>query len=50
MKRELNLEEQKTVSEIINALGGYNVEQAETILKEVASELKERAIIEAGGK
>lgn len=45
-KRELSADESKTVSEILKSLAGYTVEQAEAILKQVASELKERAVIE----
>lgn len=45
-KRDLNTEEQESVSKILETLAGYNVEQAEAILREVASQLKERAVIE----
>ena len=46
MKRELNTEEQSTADEMLKSLAGYTVEQAEAILKFVASQLKERAAIE----
>lgn len=45
-KRELNLEERQTIENILKELTGFNVEQAEVILKEVSSQLKERAVIE----
>lgn len=46
MKIELDPEEQRTADEILKMLAGYTVRQAETILKAVASELKDRAVIE----
>ena len=45
-KRELNNEEQQTVENILKELAGFNVEQAETILRAVAAQIKERAVIE----
>lgn len=45
-KHEWTDEELATVQEILKLLAGYTVEQAEAILKAVAGELKERAVIE----
>ena len=46
MKIELESDEQKSADDILKILAGYTVRQAETILKAVASELKDRAVIE----
>ena len=43
---KLDVDEQKTADEILKLLAGLTVKQAETVLKAVASELKERAVIE----
>lgn len=45
-KREISIEEQESIDAIIKILAGYNLEQAEVILKAVAAEVKERAVIE----
>lgn len=45
-KRDLNTEEQEAVDNILKELAGFNVEQAEAILREVNAQLKERAVIE----
>lgn len=45
-KREISTEEQESIDEIIKILTGYNLEQAEVILKAVAALIKERAVIE----
>ena len=46
MKRELTDDEQKSMEAIFEELAGYTVEQAEKILKAVAAQIKERAVIE----
>lgn len=45
-KHELTDDEQKSIQAIFDELAGYTVEQAEAILKAVASQIKERAVIE----
>lgn len=45
-KRELSIDEQESIDKIIEILTGYNLEQAEVILKAVAALIKERAVIE----
>lgn len=44
--RELEKTEQDALEEILKILIGFNVEQAEAILKEIRKLLKERAVIE----
>ena len=44
--RELDKTEQTALEEILKILIGFNVEQAESILKEIRKILKERAVIE----
>lgn len=46
MKIELESDEQRTADEVLKMLAGYTVRQAGTILKAVAFELKDRAVIE----
>lgn len=46
MKRELNNEEQQTLENILKELAGFTVEQSEAILRAVAAQIKERAVIE----
>ena len=43
---KLDVDEQNTANEILKLLAGLTVRQAEAVLKAVASELKERAVIE----
>lgn len=45
-KHEFTPDEEKSVDEILNSLAGYTVEQAEAILKQVTTEIKNRAVIE----
>lgn len=45
-KHEFTNDEQKSIQAIFDELAGYTVEQAEAILKAVASQIKERAVIE----
>lgn len=44
--RELSVDEETSVKEIMKELAGYTVEQAETIIKTVAAKIKECAIVE----
>ena len=46
MKRELSENESQSVKAIFNELCGYSIEEAEFILKNVAAQIRERAIIE----
>lgn len=45
-KREITEDEQQSIKAIFDELAGYTVEQAEAILKAVAAQIKERAVIE----
>lgn len=46
LKRELSLEEQEAEDKMFAELVGFNLEQAERILKSLAARVKESAIIE----
>lgn len=46
MKRELSLEEQEVENKMFAELVGFNLEQAEAILKSLAARVKASAIIE----
>lgn len=45
-KRELSVDEEISVKNIIKELCGYSVEEADFILKNVAAQIRECAIIE----
>lgn len=44
--RELSVDEETSVKEIMKELAGYTVEEAEIIIRTVAAKIKECAIVE----